>query len=138
VIGREASRRNAKHSATARAAALQPQGAGDLDGLPRRLPPADRIIRGALLCRGGRHAEAVQLLASSRDDRGLLGLALAEHGRHRPEAARQALAKAMQWLEAPSDADPRQPNAVRLAPLERLEVALLRREVEALRHAGKP
>jgi uncharacterized protein with WD repeat len=137
VTRREASRHSAERSQTARAAALQPQAVGDLDGVLRLVSPADRITRGALLCRAGRHEEAVKLLAGSSDARGLLWLALVEHGRHRPEAARQALANAMKWLTAPSANAPRQSNAVRLSALDRLEVTVLSREVEALLPAGK-
>jgi WD40 repeat protein len=133
-----AGRRRAERPEMARVAALHTLGVGDLDGLLRLLSPPDESTRGALFCRAGRHEEAVKLLAPSSDARGLLFLALAEHGRHRPAAARQALANAVEWLKAPSAQDQRQSNAARLAPLERLEVMLLQREVEALLDAGKP
>jgi hypothetical protein len=139
LVRREVSRRSAERSAMARTAALHSQADGDLDGLLRLVSQTDWATRAALLCRAGRHEEAASLLAGRRDARGLLWLALAEHGRHRPDAARQALTRAVQSLAAASRAGYfQQSNAVRLSPLDRLEVAVLRREVEALLPVGKP
>jgi hypothetical protein len=66
-----------------------------------------------------------------------LYLALAEHGRGRPAAAQEALHRAVRWLlEAPSRDDPGRTNYARLPWDERLEMDLLRREVEAAELLG--
>jgi hypothetical protein len=67
-----------------------------------------------------------------------LYLALTEHGRGRPAAAKESLQRAVRWLEAPSRDDPERSNYARLPWDERLEVDLLRREAEALLRGGKP
>jgi tetratricopeptide (TPR) repeat protein len=99
---------------------------------------ADPVTRGAALCRAGRHDEAAKVLGPGQEVEGLLYLALAEHGRGRPGAAKQALERAVRWLEAPSRYDPERTNYARLPWDERLEVDLLRREAEALLQGGKP
>jgi WD40 repeat protein/tetratricopeptide (TPR) repeat protein len=70
----------------------------------------------------------------------LLFLALAEHGRGKKDAARQALDQAERWLAAPapSPTDPKQTNARRLPFDVRLEAELLRKEAAALLHNDKP
>jgi hypothetical protein len=108
---------------------------------PARLLPLagdDPLLRGAVLCRAGRHDEAVRALAGSKDPVAVLFRALAEHGRGRDGAARQALDEAVRWLAAPSPADAKQTNAQRLPWDQRLEADLLSREVTALLHADKP
>jgi hypothetical protein len=90
--------------------------------------------RDALPCeRGaGRYDEAVQALGGSKDAVATLYRALAEHGRGKDDAAQQALDEAVRWLAAPSAADPKQSNAERPPWDQRLEVELLRKEVEHL------
>jgi tetratricopeptide (TPR) repeat protein len=99
---------------------------------------ADPVTRGAALCRAGRHDEAAKVLGPVQEAAGLLYLALAEHGRGRPAAGKEALQRAVRWLEASSRGDPEQSNYARLPWDERLEVDLLRQEIEALLKGGKP
>jgi WD40 repeat protein len=98
---------------------------------------ADPVTRGAALCRAGRLDDAAKELGPAEEAAGLLYLALAEHGRARPAAAQEALRRAVRWLEAPSRDDPERSNYARLPWDERLEVGLLRREIEALLQGGK-
>jgi tetratricopeptide (TPR) repeat protein len=108
---------------------------------PQRLLPfadADPLLRGTVLCRAGRFDEALQALAGRTDGVSLVWRALAEQGRGRPDAARQALEQTDQWLKAPSPDDPRQTNAALLNWFERQECDLLRKEVEALLQSPKP
>jgi WD40 repeat protein len=79
---------------TIRAAVLQPGVLKDRQTWLTRLPKDDKLLRGAVLCRAGKHAEAVAELADVRDPVGLLFRALAEHGGGQKEAARAALAEA--------------------------------------------
>jgi hypothetical protein len=55
-------------------------------------------LRGAILCRAGKHADAVAELADVRDPVGLLFRALAEHGRGNKAACRTALAAAKKLI----------------------------------------
>jgi tetratricopeptide (TPR) repeat protein len=108
---------------------------------PERLLPfalTDPLLRGAVLCRAGRHDEALQALAGRSDGVSLLWRALAEQGRGQPDAARKALMQAEQWLKAPSRDDPKQTNAEQLPWDQRLECDVLRKEVEALLQSPKP
>jgi hypothetical protein len=66
----------------------------------------------------------------------LLVLALAEQALGRRAAARKALARADQWLKAPSD-DDSSTNREKLGWMDRLEVDLLRREVAGKFEARK-
>jgi hypothetical protein len=115
--------------AVVRTCLLRPDGVAAAARLP---PLADSVTRGAVLCRAGRWEEAVQELKFSRDGSSLLYRALAEHHRGRNAEAKKDLEQAVQWLAAPSPSDPQQTNAARLPWDERLEIDLLRREVEAL------
>jgi hypothetical protein len=109
---------------------------------PGRLLPlagGDPVVRGALLCRAGRYDETVQALSQSQGAVALLYRALAEHGRGKADAAKQALDQAERWLAAPSQEDPKRTNAERLPWDQRLECDLLRQEVKArLLPAGPP
>jgi WD40 repeat protein len=99
--------------------------AGILDdpaALLGRLPEGDAVLRGALLCRVGRHEEAAALLRPAGDPVGLLFLALAEQGCGRAAEAGHALDRATRELEAPSPDLPWD---------RRLEIDLLRKEVES-------
>jgi tetratricopeptide (TPR) repeat protein len=117
---------------TARTCALRADGAADPAGLLSLAGANDPLTRGAVLCRAGRPAEAVQALRASQDAAGLLYRALAEQQRGRGAEARKDHEQAVQWLATPSKNDPKQPNAARLSWDQRLEVDLLRKEVEAL------
>jgi hypothetical protein len=125
-----------------RAAVVRPDGVPDPARLLAFTTGADSVTRGAALCRAGRHDEAAKLLGPAQGPAqgpaGLLFLALAEHGRGRPAAAKQALERAVRWLEAPNGYDPERTNYARLPWDERLEVDLLRREAQALLQTGKP
>jgi WD40 repeat protein/tetratricopeptide (TPR) repeat protein len=107
---------------------------------PARLLPLagnEPLLRGAVLCRAGRHAEALQMLPRTNEPFAMLFRALAEHGRGNDNAARQALDEAMRWLAAPSPGNPKRTNAHRLQWDQRLEADLLAREVTELLRAGK-
>jgi hypothetical protein len=114
-----------------RTCVLEPRSADPPLGLLPLTDPSHELAHAAVLCRAGRHAEAVQALARRDDAIALLWRALAEAGRDRPEAARQALDQAEKWLVAPSRLDPKQTNAAQLDWEGRLEADLLRREVKA-------
>jgi WD40 repeat protein/serine/threonine protein kinase len=98
----------------------------------------DRLVRGAVLCRAGRHAEAVQALADRRDAAALLYRALAEHGRGNDEAARAALAEAEHGLAAPGAGDAQPSNTARLPWDQRAEIEALRAEARALLLPAEP
>jgi tetratricopeptide (TPR) repeat protein len=102
------------------------------------LAGGDSVVRGALLCRAGRHDEAAQALSQSQGPVTLLYRALAEHGRGKAEAARQALEQAERWLGAASQEDPKQTNGERLPWDQRLECDLLRQEVKTRPHSPGP
>jgi WD40 repeat protein len=134
-------------SAATRLAALAgcPYGATDFDrlltvrtgvliqgGLPDPLawlpvvPETDRVLRGAVLCRAGKHAEAVEALAPSEEPLACLFRALAENGRGNAAAARQALREARQERQRLTAA------GVSPMPWEwRAEIEVLEKEVEA-------
>jgi hypothetical protein len=99
-------------------------------------PEAD--VHGAALCRAGRYAEAVKVLSGNQYVSAWFFRALAEgrHG-HRAEA-KQTLRTVVRWLESPSRTDPRQTNADGLPWQVRLEVDVLRREVEELLAPAPP
>jgi WD40 repeat protein len=97
---------------------------------PARLLPLaddDPLLRAAVLCRAGRHEDAVKALAGSKDPFAVLFRALAEHGLGKDDAAKQSHDEAL-----------RQTNAQRLSWDRRLEVDLLSNEVAALLHPDKP
>ena len=107
-----------------RTAVLQP---GTPD--PARLLPwagDDPLVRGAVLCRAGRHDEAVRALGDSRDVVALLYRALAEHGRGRADAARAALTEAENGLA------PHPGSEDFLTWEQRIEAEVLRAEARAL------
>jgi hypothetical protein len=94
-----------------------------------RLPKDDKLLRGAILCRAGKHAEAVAELADVRDPVGLLFRALAEHGRGNKEAARAALAEAKKLIP------PDEIDLIEQTPLPWLEIVetrMLVKELETL------
>jgi hypothetical protein len=107
-----------------RTAVLQP---GTPD--PARLLPwagDDPLVSGAVLCRAGRHDEAVRALGDSRDVLALLYRALAEHGRGHADAARGALTEAENGLAS-------HPGSESLLKWEqRIEAEVLRAEARAL------
>src|SRR5262249_48727298 len=83
---------------TIRTAVLQPSVQKNPQTWLARLPKGDKLLRGAILCRAGKHAEAVGELADVRDPVGFLFRALTEHGRGNKEAARAALAEAKKLI----------------------------------------
>jgi hypothetical protein len=127
----------AARAAAVRTAVLRRDATAD----PARLLPwagTDPLVRGAVICRAGRHDDAVQALADRRDAAALLFRALGEHGRGNSESARAALAEAERWLDAPGAGDPKQTNAERLPWDQRVEVGVLRAEVRAVLRVAKP
>jgi hypothetical protein len=68
----------------------------DPDRLLKLVRPGDDVTRAAILTRAGKYEEAAALLAPHTEPAALLYLALAEHGRGRDAAARQALERARQ------------------------------------------
>jgi tetratricopeptide (TPR) repeat protein len=131
-------RRRQEQWQVVRPAVVRPDAVADPARLPAFTTQADRVTRGAALCRAGHYDEAAQVLGPAQDPAGLLYLALAEHGRGRTAVAEEALQRAVQWLEAPSRDDQERSNHARLPWEEWLEVDLLRREAEALLQGGKP
>jgi hypothetical protein len=115
----------------ARVCLLCLEGASDPADLLPLVEAGDPFLRGAALCRAGRYDQALRVLPQSQYIGATLYRALAEHGCGRRPAARQLLAEAVRWLDAPSQANPRQTNRDRLSWPLRVEVGLLQREVEA-------
>jgi hypothetical protein len=113
---------------TIRAAVLQPGVLKDPETWLARLPKDDKLLRGAILCRAGKHAEAAEL-SDVRDPVGLLFRAVAESGRGNQAAARAALAKARKLIP------PDKIDLVEQSPLPWLEVVetrVLVNELETL------
>jgi WD40 repeat protein/tRNA A-37 threonylcarbamoyl transferase component Bud32/tetratricopeptide (TPR) repeat protein len=94
------------------------------------LTGSDPLLRGAVLCRAGRHDEAVQALTGSKDPIATLFRALAEHGRGNDKAAQQALDEAKRLQTALI-------NTRRPGWDQRFEADLLSKEVTALLHIAK-
>ena len=114
---------------TIRASVLQPAMLRDPQTWLARLPKDDKLLRGAILCRSGKHAGAVAELADVRDSVGLLFRALAEHGRRNKNAARAALAKAKKLIP-PDKIDLTEQTP--LPWLELVETRVLVKELETL------
>jgi hypothetical protein len=89
------------------------------------------VTHGAVLCRLGRHDEALRVLSGTRLAIATPYRALAELGRGRLEEARKHLEQNVRWLQTQSQADPKQTNEARLSWFQRLEFEVLRGEVEA-------
>jgi WD40 repeat protein/tRNA A-37 threonylcarbamoyl transferase component Bud32 len=128
----------AERTALARICLLRPGAVADPTRLLALVPEMDGLSRAAALCRAGKHDEAAKLLAGRAEPAALLFLALAEHGRGQDAAARQALERAGQWLDAPIAIDAKQTNASRLRWQQRVEVEVLRAEAVALLSEAKP
>jgi hypothetical protein len=114
---------------TIRAAVLQPGVLKNPQTWLARLPKDDKLLRGAILCRAGKHAEAVAELADVRDPVGLLFRALAEHVRGNKEAARAARAEARKLI------GPDKIDLIEQTPLpwlEMVETRVLLKELETL------
>ena len=114
---------------TIRAAVLQPKVLTNPEQWLARLPKEDRLLRGAILCRAGKHADAVAELADVREPVGLLFRALAEHGRGDKAACRTALAAAKKLIP------PDKIDLIEQTPLPWLELVEMRallKELEGL------
>jgi tetratricopeptide (TPR) repeat protein len=131
-------RRQKEQRQVVRPAVVRPDSIPDPARLLAYSTQTDPVTRGAALCRAGRHDDAAKLLGPVQEAAGLLYLALAEYGRGRPAAAKEALQQAVRWLETPSRDDSERTNYARLPWDERLEVDLLRREAETLLQGDKP
>ena len=121
-----------------RACVVRAGGMEDPAALLPQLPEYDLLTRGAVLCRAGRHREALRLLRQSPDVVARFYQALTEQGQGRPGTARQLLAGAAGWLRMPSAQDRGLTNEARLPWDVRLEIDLLRAEVEALLAPSQP
>jgi WD40 repeat protein len=114
---------------TVRASVLRPGTLADPESWLPLLPPDEKLLRGAILCRAGKHADAVKELQPLKEPIACLFRALAEHGRGNKDAARQALDEAGKQLP------PEKIDLYQQTPLpwqQRVESDVLRREVEAL------
>jgi hypothetical protein len=113
-------------------------GAADPTALLPLLAPHDEVLRGAALFRAGRHAEAAQLLAgikawAGQEPLALLYRALAEQAQGRTPEAQHALKAAVEWMTDQAvdvQAESKRSRLQVLPWAERLELELLRREVE--------
>jgi hypothetical protein len=117
---------------TAKLLVLWPDAGVDPSELPSQAELKLPALSAAVQCRAGRFDRAAERLAvlSADDPYAALFLALAEHGRGRFKEARQALDDAGRWLDAPSTPDARQTNYARLPWNARVEIDVLRREIE--------
>jgi hypothetical protein len=114
---------------TVRASVLRPGTLADPESWLPQLPADEKLLRGAILCRAGKHADAVKELQLLKEPVACLFRALAEQGRGNKDAARQALDEAVQQLP------PEQIDLYQQTPLpwqQRVETDVLRREVEAV------
>jgi WD40 repeat protein/tRNA A-37 threonylcarbamoyl transferase component Bud32 len=114
---------------TVRAAVLRRGTVDDPESWLPLLPPGEKLLRGATLCRAGKHADALKELQGFQEPLACLFRALAEQGRGQPRAAGQALAEAVAQLP------PEKADLLQQTPLpwsQRVEIETLRREVEAL------
>jgi hypothetical protein len=114
---------------TVRTTVLRPGALVDPESWLPQIPADEKLLRGAILYRGGKHADAVTELAGLQEPLACLFRALAEHGRGNKDVARQALDEARKQLP------PAKIDLYQQAPLpwqQRVESDVLRREVEAL------
>jgi hypothetical protein len=114
---------------TARTAVLRPQTLIEPESWLPLLPGEEKLLRGAVLCRAGKHADALRELEGLQEPLAVLFRALAEHGRGNKDAARRALDEALKQLP------PEKIDLYQQTPLpwqQRVESDILRREVEAL------
>jgi hypothetical protein len=114
---------------TVRAAVLRQGTLVDPESWLAALPKDEKVLRGAVLCRASKHADARKELEGLQEPVALLFRALAEHGRSNPDGARQALQQALAQLP------PEKIDLFQQTPLpwdQRVEIATLRGEVVAL------
>jgi hypothetical protein len=114
---------------TVRTVVLRPGALAEPAAWLAALPREEKLLRGAVLCRAGKHADAVKELEGLQEPLAVLFRALAEHGRGNQDAARQALAQTRKLLP------PEKIDLVEQTPPpweQRVESDVLRREVEAL------
>jgi hypothetical protein len=120
-----------EESGAFRACLVAGPGPIDLAMLGSLAAEGDTLTRGAMLCRAGRHDEAVRVLRQSPDVVARFYQALAEHGRGQPTAARTVLAEAKHWLKRYDRG--RGATHAALLPWDiRLEIELLGAELERL------
>jgi hypothetical protein len=114
---------------TVRTAVLRPGTLTDPESWLPLIPWDDKLLHGAILCRAGKHTDAVKELQPLKEPLACLFRALAEHSRGNKDAARHALDEAVKHLP------PEKIDLVRQTPLpwqQRVDLDVLRREVEAL------
>src|SRR5262249_4743686 len=94
-----------------------------------RLPREEKLLRGAVLCRAGKHAEALEELKGLVEPLALLFGALAEVGKGDREAALKLLKEGKERL----------PDAKTPLPwAERVEIETLRAEAVTTFRRGRP
>src|SRR5262249_28337959 len=114
---------------TVRTAVLRPGTLAEPESWLAALPREEKLLRGAVLCRAGKHADAVRELAGLQEPVAGLFRARAEHVRGNKDAARQGLAEARKLLP------PEEVDLVEQTPppwQQRVEGDVLVKEVEAL------
>jgi WD40 repeat protein len=114
---------------TVGASVLRPGTLPDPESWLPEIPADEKLLRGAILCRAGKHADAVKELQPLTEPIACLFRALSEHGRGSMGPARQALDEALKGLP------PEKIDLYRQTPLpwqQRVESDTLRREAEAL------
>jgi hypothetical protein len=126
---------------TVRTCLLQPGTVADPSALLPLLGPNEQLLRGAVLCRAGRHGEALEVLAALKtypawtEDKAWAALyrALAEHARGHIAEARSAFQEAIQGMDAPSLVGRSGLSNIELRSwTTRVELQTLRREVADL------
>jgi tetratricopeptide (TPR) repeat protein len=120
----------ARGNPVAHTAAWAPNAVADPSQLLLLAKQDDDLTRGAVLYRSGRHAEAVQSLKKSETVYSYLYQALAEQSQGDPAKAKDLLERAVRWLQAPSQENAGETNGEWLNWIDRLEVELLRHELE--------
>jgi sugar lactone lactonase YvrE len=116
----------------ARTYVILPDAVADPRGLLPMVGGGDPALRGAVLCRTGQWDDAAKALAATQDPAGLLYRALAQGQRGRAAEARKDLDRAVAWLTAPNTNNPKMANVAALPWDQRLEIDLLRAEIETL------
>src|SRR5262249_19662511 len=113
---------------TVRTAVLRQGALDEPESWLAALPREEKLLRGAVLCRAGKHAGAVGELAGLQEPGAGVFRAFAGHGRGHPHGARQALAAARKLLREKVDLVEQTPPSWQ----QRAERDVLVKEVEAL------